>query len=510
MLRQLLQASIGNGSDPSAAENAAPSPDSPAEATEDTLGLRIAAVFIILAAGLIGGVPPLYTRALRDADSIYTFLIRAFAAGVIMALALVHIVPEAIEELAGIGGVEYPVGGCSVLFGVVVMVLIEHGAHMLVGAGAGGLALHAHSHGPGGHGGPGGSGPSHGHGGHGHGAHGGSGAVEAGAGAGAEAVHSHGVGLAALGHTGGHGHVHGHGHSHGHGHGYPHEPQGLGQQGPGPAGGEGAATAGAALELALAPGGQAPTAPLLPPPCPAAAADVTSAAAAAAGGKPGVEGGPALTALSVSVSVSAGAAPGGSRLPGVSGHCHDCVARSTAPNWATAVKATQAEGSPLRLRILAYLFELGCIFHSFIIGLSLGVNSTNLSEVRALLIALSFHQALEGISLASVINRGGFSPAKALAMVAGYSVTCPAGVAIGIGISEGYDPESTSARAAQGVLNGVSGGMLLYISLVQLVAEDMGRYGVGGPGGQPGAVRLPCFVALAGGAASMCLLAVWA
>ena len=35
------------------------------------------------------------------------------------------------------------------------------------------------------------------------------------------------------------------------------------------------------------------------------------------------------------------------------------------------------------------------MFHSFIIGISLGVNTTDLVEVRALLIALSFHQFLE-------------------------------------------------------------------------------------------------------------------
>ncbi len=51
--------------------------------------------------------------------------------------------------------------------------------------------------------------------------------------------------------------------------------------------------------------------------------------------------------------------------------------------------------------------------------------------MRALLLALSFHQALEGLSLASVINGGGFSRRKALAMVATYSVTCPLGIAIG-------------------------------------------------------------------------------
>ncbi|GIL86063.1 hypothetical protein Vretifemale_14317 [Volvox reticuliferus] len=228
-----------------------------------------------------------------------------------------------------------------------------------------------------------------------------------------------------------------------------------------------------------------------------------------------------------------------------SDHCHDCVSRASAPSWASALELSSEAKSTLRQRIVAYLFELGCIFHSFIIGMSLGANRTSISQVRALLIALSFHQALEGFSLASVINGAGFSIYRAALMVVTYSVTCPLGVTIGIVIAASYDPDSTQGRAAQGCLNGVSGGMLLYISLVQLVSEDMGKYLIGpltaadanggigaaadattthgsGPpcghshgGGGSGRgigcrIRAPSFLFFCLGAASMCLLAVWA
>ncbi|KXZ44706.1 hypothetical protein GPECTOR_63g33 [Gonium pectorale] len=187
------------------------------------------------------------------------------------------------------------------------------------------------------------------------------------------------------------------------------------------------------------------------------------------------------------------------------GHSHVCVSRGSASNWMAAT-AVEAMGS-LRLKVVAGLFELGCIFHSFIIGLSLGVNQTDLTEVRSLLIALAFHQWLEGISLASVVIRGGFSTWKGAAMILTYSLTCPVGIAVGMGIAETYDEESERARGVQGAFNGVSGGMLLYISLVQLIAEDMGRLV---PGRDSARSRLGAFVALCGGAASMCLLAVWA
>ncbi len=91
-------------------------------------------------------------------------------------------------------------------------------------------------------------------------------------------------------------------------------------------------------------------------------------------------------------------------------------------------------------------------------------------------------------------------------MVVVYSLTCPVGIAVGIGIAETYDPESTEARAVQGVFNGVSGGMLLYISLVQLIAEDMGKVQ---SGAASRSVRVMSYLALICGAALMCMLAVW-
>lgn len=46
-------------------------------------------------------------------------------------------------------------------------------------------------------------------------------------------------------------------------------------------------------------------------------------------------------------------------------------------------------------------------------------------------------------------------------MVALYSATTSIGIAIGIAVSASYDAEGVTAKAVQGTLNGVSGGMLL-------------------------------------------------
>ncbi|PNG99186.1 Fe(2+) transport protein 2, partial [Tetrabaena socialis] len=209
----------------------------------------------------------------RDQTSTATRLVRSLAAGVILALALVHIIPgltlslacsrsqpaEAVEEMAGLGGIEYPLGGVCVLFGVALMVFLEHLAHTM--------------------------------------------------------------------HTG-------------------HTAAGADGQ---PSGASQPLAVRAAEDLAMGKGDVGAVVPM-PDDSHARASLVDE------------------------------------------GHAHACVSHGSASNWATA--APEAEGS-LRLRVLAYMFELGCVFHSFIIGLSLGVNQTDASEVRALLIALSFHQWLE-------------------------------------------------------------------------------------------------------------------
>ena len=126
-----------------------------------------------------------------------------------------------------------------------------------------------------------------------------------------------------------------------------------------------------------------------------------------------------------------------------------------------------------------------------------------LMQVRALTIALAFHQFLEGVALGAFVMHTGFSWLKQLAMVVMYSLACPVGVAIGLGITNTYDSSSVRARAVEGVFNGVSGGMLLYLAFALIWTElqrmDQMRY-----------VRLTCFAAMCLGSACFAVLAIWA
>jgi zinc transporter 1/2/3 len=183
-------------------------------------------------------------------------------------------------------------------------------------------------------------------------------------------------------------------------------------------------------------------------------------------------------------------------------HTHGCVAVNTAANAPLPTMQTQ---SALRYQITAYMFELACVIHSVLIGVTLGVSVGSRSEVVTLLVVLIFHQGLEGLGLGSTVARAGFSSLKSTFMIGVYSITTPVGIAVGIGVSSVYNPESLTAHVVQGVLDSVSGGLLLYIALVQLIAEDFSKT-------QQGKVwvRVASYFALVVGAAAFCVFALWA
>lgn len=140
-------------------------------------------------------------------------------------------------------------------------------------------------------------------------------------------------------------------------------------------------------------------------------------------------------------------------------------------------------------------------------GVALGV-SLNKTDVTVLLIVLIFHQGLEGVGLGSTLVRAGFSNLKCLIMVLTYAIMTPLGVAIGIAAAGSYDPKSVTSLAVQGTLNSVSAGLLMYIALAQLIAEDFNREEVHRPGA--GLLRASMFGALLIGVGAMAVIGIWA
>ncbi|OQE72444.1 hypothetical protein PENNAL_c0096G00064 [Penicillium nalgiovense] len=119
-----------------------------------------------------------------------------------------------------------------------------------------------------------------------------------------------------------------------------------------------------------------------------------------------------------------------------------------------------------------YLLEMGILFHSIFIGMSLSVSIG--SEFVILLIAIVFHQTFEGLALGSRIASLSWSEKQLQPwfMSLAYGCTTPIGQAIGLATHTLYSPDSEVGLLVVGIMNAISAGLLIFASLVELMSED--------------------------------------
>jgi solute carrier family 39 (zinc transporter), member 1/2/3 len=134
---------------------------------------------------------------------------------------------------------------------------------------------------------------------------------------------------------------------------------------------------------------------------------------------------------------------------------------------------SEAEERSFQQQIAAFLIlEFGVIFHSVIIGLNLGTAG---SEFSTLYPVLAFHQSFEGLGIGArlsaipIPSRLSWLP---WALCAGYGLTTPVSIAIGLGLRTTYNGGSFTANVVSGVLDAISAGILVYTGLVELLARD--------------------------------------
>lgn len=162
----------------------------------------------------------------------------------------------------------------------------------------------------------------------------------------------------------------------------------------------------------------------------------------------------------------------------------------------------------LKQRLVSQVLEIGIIFHSVIIGVTLGM-SQNQCTIRPLVAALSFHQIFEGMGLGGCIAQAGFSFGTTAYMSFMFSVTTPMGILLGMFVFSitGYDDTSPNALILEGLLGSLSSGILIYMALVDLIALDFFHNKL--MSGQP-FLKKVSFIALVLGSTSMSILALWA
>ena len=149
---------------------------------------------------------------------------------------------------------------------------------------------------------------------------------------------------------------------------------------------------------------------------------------------------------------------------------HDETQQRLLPHSQEPPALTGAQHQKMLLQCL--LLEAGILFHSVFIGMALSVATGTTFVV--LLVAISFHQAFEGLALGSRIAAVRFQPGslKPWLMALAYGTTTPLGQALGLLIHNLYDPASLAGLLTVGFMNAISSGLLLFAGLVELLAED--------------------------------------
>jgi len=155
-----------------------------------------------------------------------------------------------------------------------------------------------------------------------------------------------------------------------------------------------------------------------------------------------------------------------------------------------------------------FILEFGVIFHSIFIGLTLAISD----NFVILFIVLVFHQTFEGLGLGSRLatatwpaDRRRWMPYLLGAL---YSITTPLAIGIGLGVRSSLRTESATMLLVNGIFDAISGGILMYTGLVELLAHEF----MFNPQMRNAGLRMQLFAyaCVAAGVALMALLAKWA
>ena len=118
-----------------------------------------------------------------------------------------------------------------------------------------------------------------------------------------------------------------------------------------------------------------------------------------------------------------------------------------------------------------FILEFGVIFHSVFIGLTLAVSG---SEFIVLYIVLVFHQSFEGLALGSRLASIEWPSTKRWTpylLGAGYAISTPISIAIGLGVRTTFAPGSRDFLLVNGIFDSLSAGILIYTGLVELMVS---------------------------------------
>lgn len=85
-------------------------------------------------------------------------------------------------------------------------------------------------------------------------------------------------------------------------------------------------------------------------------------------------------------------------------------------------------------------------------------------------IAVIIHQLLEGLGVGAAALEGQFSIKQLLVLTAGFSLTAPLGIALGVAVHHTLNQHDPGFLIALGCVNAMAAGMLLYVAIEHMNA----------------------------------------
>jgi ZIP zinc/iron transport family len=152
------------------------------------------------------------------------------------------------------------------------------------------------------------------------------------------------------------------------------------------------------------------------------------------------------------------------------------------------------------------ILELGIVFHSVIIGVTLGVTPDD--SFTTLLTAICFHQLFEGMALGALISSTRLKWKTKVLLGLFYPLSTPLGISIGIAVRDSFDENSSSMILIEGILGSLSLGILIYNSYVELVGGEINRNPQFISYSSP--FKCFCYLTMFAGAAAMAIVGIWA
>ncbi|KAI8620086.1 ZIP zinc transporter-domain-containing protein [Chytriomyces sp. MP71] len=168
--------------------------------------------------------------------------------------------------------------------------------------------------------------------------------------------------------------------------------------------------------------------------------------------------------------------------------------------------AHSAAGTGSSLELSTIILECGILFHSLIIGITLGVSDD--ASFTTLLIAIAFHQMFEGMALGVLIGRLNLSLPTRRLLCSLYPLTTPLGIAIGVAVHSSFNDASGAIVLTRGVFNSLSAGILFFNAYTELMSEEVSHSAQFRA--LRGGFKMACLGAMYCGAAVMAVIAIWA